>query len=335
MATYYVDPAAAGLNDGSSWADAFTDLQAAIAVAAASDVVYCRGTQTLTAPITYSCSGSLTSGLIDWIGCNASGVDDGTRFVLDGNSSVANCLNSDGGGYSRFKNFEIKGATANGVYDATADSNSCTFINCKFHLNGGTGFNGGSWGNTTYFKCSFDNNGSYGAQSNYAGTNKYLLCTFRGNLSGYYQYANMAYSTFHFGCIFSDNTGNGAFLPYGGWTIVNCVFDGNGGFGMNTDFSNCYRGTSLVGNRITNNGSYGIHDVAIGYFLGTVAYNYFNGNTSGDFGPYIVIDDAFLEDSGVETNLYTGIQGYVDAANGDYNLTADATMRRVAVTLPE
>lgn len=334
MATYYVDPAATGLNDGLTWADAFTDMQSAVAVATSGDVVYCRGTQVLSTAITLSCSGS-TSGMIDWIGCNASGVDDGTRFVLDGNSVAANCLNSDGGGYNQFKNFEITGATGNGVDDATSDSSSCVFINCKFHLNGGMGFNSGSWGNSLFFRCSFDNNGSYGLQSNYVGTQKCFFCTFIGNGNdGYYQYINTAYSSFIFGCIFADNSNYGLDLDYGGWNIINCVIDGNGGGGINTDLSDCYRGVTFVGNRLTNNNGYGFYDAGIGYFIGVVAHNFFNNNASGDFGTNISLE-GLLEDTGVDTNQYTGTIGYVDAANGDYNLTSDATMRRVPVTLPE
>lgn len=334
MATYYVDPAATGLNDGLTWADAFTDMQSAVAVATSSDVVYCRGTQVLSTAITLSCGGGTTSGMIEWIGCNASGVDDGTRFVLDGNSVAANCLNSDGGGYNRFKNFEITGATSHGVGDATADSSSCTFINCKFHLNGGMGFNAGSWGDVLFYKCAFNNNGSYGSQSNYAGTTKYIFCTFLDNASdGYYQYINTAYSSVLFGCIFAGNT-YGLDLSYGGWVIINCVIDGNTSGGIYTDLSDCYRGVAFIGNRVTNNNGYGFNDVAVGNFIGVVSHNYFEGNTSGDFSTYITLE-GLLEEGGVDTNQYTGIIGYADAANGDYNLTSDATMRRVPITLPE
>lgn len=335
MATYYVDPAATGLNDGSSWENAFTSLQTPATTAVASDIVYCRGTQQLSTGILLQASGHTISGLINFIGCNASGVDDGTRFVLDGNSVATNCLLSDGGSYSRFANFEIKGATANGVDDATSDSFTVTFINCKFHSNGGIGFDGASWVNANFFKCVFINNGSHGCQCNYSGTGKYLFCSFLDNTGyGYYQYINVAYICVFIGCIFSGNS-TGASLDYGGWVMFNCIFDGNVAHGINSDFSGCYRGTLLVGNRITNNGSYGIYDSTIGYFVGTAAFNFFDGNTNGAVNGYVKLDEGSFIENGVNTNLLTGTQGYVNAENGDYNLTADATMRRVAVTLPE
>ena len=89
MATKYVDPAAGGSNNGSDWTNAWTDIQSAFDTCVAGDIVYCRGTQTLSVTIDVDTnSGDDTSGFIKFIGCNASGVVDGTYFTINGNAGA-------------------------------------------------------------------------------------------------------------------------------------------------------------------------------------------------------------------------------------------------------
>ena len=91
MTTRYVDPAASGDNDGTSWTNAYETLQQAADNAVAGDVVYCRGTETLAARVDFDTqTGTNAGGFIKFVGCNAEGNVDGTRFVLDG----------DGGNYA-------------------------------------------------------------------------------------------------------------------------------------------------------------------------------------------------------------------------------------------
>ena len=89
MALRYVDPAAVGANNGTSWADAWTDFQDAVDNWAAGDTIYCRGTQILAAQIDVDGADGIATNPIKIIGMNASGVDDGTYFTLDGNAAVS------------------------------------------------------------------------------------------------------------------------------------------------------------------------------------------------------------------------------------------------------
>lgn len=90
MTTYYVDPLAAGSNDGTSWTNAWTSIQSAFDTAVVGDIVYCRGTQTVAARIDVDTnSGTNAGGFIKFVGCNASGTVDGTRFTIQGDGANA------------------------------------------------------------------------------------------------------------------------------------------------------------------------------------------------------------------------------------------------------
>ncbi|NIV11968.1 MAG: hypothetical protein GWN62_12055, partial [Aliifodinibius sp.] len=106
------------------------------------DIVYCRGTETLAAPIDFDTnSGNLNPGYIKFIGCNGSGTVDGTFFVLDGNSAAANCIRgvTTAQTYLWFENMEFKNATGNGV-ESIAGCDYWGFVNCIAHNNGAHGF---------------------------------------------------------------------------------------------------------------------------------------------------------------------------------------------------
>ena len=55
MADIYVKPAAGGANDGTSWTDAYTDIQSAFDTMASGDDIWCPVSYThLTLPTIYS-----------------------------------------------------------------------------------------------------------------------------------------------------------------------------------------------------------------------------------------------------------------------------------------
>src|SRR3990167_8766585 len=95
MATYYVEPGiGADVNLGTSQGagNSWATLQKAADTAVAGDTCKLIGTETLTAICDFDInSGSVASGLIKFIGVNSSDVNDGTMYVVDGNSAVVNC----------------------------------------------------------------------------------------------------------------------------------------------------------------------------------------------------------------------------------------------------
>ena len=153
MTTYYVDTTVSGgSDDGSSWANAWNDLQAAIdKPLAAGDVVLCYSNgytnrETPAATIDFDgTSGNTTSGYIKFIGCSTNtgdGSPDGTKYVLDGGGarSPLAAITSD---YIWIENFRFTNAFGDGVAAASAsDADYWVWINCDFDNNGDDGFSG-------------------------------------------------------------------------------------------------------------------------------------------------------------------------------------------------
>ena len=203
MATYYVDPAASGSNNGTSWTNAWTGMQLAIdgtngTQPAAGDTIYMRGTETLTVSIDMDGnSGDMTSGWIKWVGVNASGVEDGTRYVIDGinlPSTSGSGLNysSYGTDYQQFHNIEIKRCYFHGIsMSSNSGVNGLHAVNCSFNNNGRAGWSGAglSFGFNTpnyasFYHCQFNDNAQYGVQ----GQGHFFFCEFaRNGSSGYWQ----------------------------------------------------------------------------------------------------------------------------------------------------
>jgi hypothetical protein len=120
MATWYHDSLATGANNGTSWADAFTDI-ASLNSKANYDTVYTRNGQTITTALT------LTKYLYI-IGCNAAGVVDGTRSVFDFNNSANSITFAD---YTDCFNITFRRSTATSMVSAGWYSG---WYNCRFEL---------------------------------------------------------------------------------------------------------------------------------------------------------------------------------------------------------
>jgi len=336
MPTYYVDPAAGGNDDGTDWTNAWTTLQRAIdgtngTQPAAGDIVYCRGTETLSASVDVDGNeGSDSVGFIRYIGCNGSGNVDGTRFVLDANSAAVNCLQVAAGiDYHCFENFEFKNATSGGVI-------------------------GASWNyRWAFINCSFNNNGARGLDNNTFRSTFYILCTAYSNTTdGFF----MGFDNYMIFCSAHDNTGSGAFCNGNNQVIIGCLIYDNGDDGLegldeislamhNVIDGNADDGLQLrsgagligiIGNRITNHSGSGDNGMD---FVGEITFhgwNYLEDNDTHYANTSLALE---LLDSGVGTNDEDNAdtnEGYTSKADGseDFNLRSDASLRRTAISIP-
>jgi hypothetical protein len=320
MSTYYVDPAATGAADGSSWTDAWTSLQTAADTAEAGDTVYCRGTQTLAAAIDFDTnSGSDASGYIKFIGCNASGTNDGTYFVLDGDSTSANGIVVGAVSMVWLENIKVQNCTNSGIDNSYSNADYWMLINVWITANGSYGIDSvlvfRYW---TLWRCVITNNSSGGTYRMVR--TRFVECRVQGN-TGYGVKANQESDVFS-GCLLVDNDANSGTLQ----TFLSCVIDSHATKAISGG-SQCL----LVGCRVTGN-AIGLE--ATGSTRAALACCYFGGNTTDIDGSAY---DAMPID-GSTSHVVTGgadtDDGYVDSASDDYNLASDATLRSFAVELP-
>ena len=324
MATYYVDPAGSNTAPYDTWASAATSLQTAVTACVGNrNIIYARGTQTLTGSIDFASAASGAIGAYNKIiGCNASGDNDGTYFVLDGNNS--NGASAAGiwtrtATYWWLENIHVTQCQGDGVGGSSGYATSWVFLNCKASSNGGAGFNGNSSGSTgrVLYKCISLNNGGNGYNYNRLGL--LMFCVAKGNgARGFNSYGEVIY-----GCLAVNNKSDGIYAL--GGDIINCVVDGNGATSTNIGIDLPYTRTSAIGCRVTNQTGIGIRTSAT--HLGLTLHNFVHTCSAGEF-------NSLAGALALGGDTISGIQGYVDRAIGDYNLTADATMRRVPVTLP-
>jgi hypothetical protein len=334
MTTYYVDPAAGGANDGSSWTDAWTSLQSAADTASAGDIVYCRGTQTLTVKIDFDTnSGRSASGFIKFIGCNASGTVDGTRFALDGNSSATHAIENAGQSWLWFENVEVKNCTGDGIDCGTGTSfGNWVLVNCYSHDNSSDGIATYrlSTGNMLLLRCRFESNSGSGIDGPYVGALYVVCCSIKDN-GAFGVQADWAEDAVLVGDVIHNNGASG--IVFGsntdGGLLMHNVIHENDDHGIDHSMPEML---AIIGNRITDNGKdgtgYGINcdtgDRAV------YGWNYLDANTDGATNGNI---DALPYDSDSDTNETSGTEGYNDGANDDFNLTTSATLRNTAIEI--
>lgn len=332
MATYYVDPAAGGANDGSSWTDAWTDIQSAFDNVTSGNTVYCRGTQTLTANIDIDTNNGANTGLIRYVGANGSGTVDGTYFTLDCNGaySVNMSLSS-----HIFENFRVTNSDAVGWDCASGKSNQSIFVNCSFDTCGSHGYGNASVTHSSvslFLGCCFYNNTADGFR--YPGAlTRFVACSFFGNGGwGLYAQTSSDYAVF-LGCIFHDNTSGGIYRVDAHTTYLHNVFDGTdaaSGVGLDTvDYQ------AMLFNRFTNFSS----GTALDSNAGTgqnLSFCLFHNNSTDILLPNNLHNISYKNDIGAGS--HQGSQpgasnkadpdagdGYQDASSDDFNLDKDYT----------
>jgi len=337
---YYVDPAASGDNDGTTWANAWQTLQRAVdgtdgTQPIAGDTVYCRGTETLGVTCDFDgTEGTEADGFIKYVGCAADGTVDGTRYAMDGDSTAVNCILLAGKDYIWWENFEFYGATGAGWDRTSANWAGHVFINCISHDNGGDGFDLYYGSNTpinTFIRCqSYSNTSGWGASYRNA---VFILCEAKDNSLDGFEGTMTSGPDIYIGCL-AHNNGNGTNghgFDSGTYAVYfNCVSDENDDNGIDLQGGVA----SVIGCRLTDNGKgdssgYGLALPASK--LAVYGWNFLLNNataaTSGaGLTPIPYNDDA-------DTNETAGTEGYTDAAADDYNLTAAATLRSTAIEI--
>ena len=329
MTLRYVDPAATGNNDGTEWTHAWTDMQDALDTAVAGDVVYCRGTQTLSASLEIDTNTGSATGWIKFIGCNASGSVDGTRFVIDGDDTATYCIDhkTNSISYLWFENIEVKQATGIGWNLTGILCNYMMFINCSSNNNGSHG-----WDNFTqsaHIRCIAYENG--GSGFNLPNNGSLIFCRARNNTgNGFDLTAQLR--TALIGCIADHNGGIGFKDLYANIVLFNCVADHNTGDGVQM-YSISYGINLLIGSRITNHGTIGVDCSSKPIVEG---WNYLQDNTGDNFQNATYKQNIpYNGSSSTQEDQGDTESGYVDEDDPeDYNLTGVATLRRTGISIP-
>jgi len=309
MADWYVDPSASGANNGTSQTDAWVSIVSALASTStvAGDIIWCKGSQTLTAHLTQVAA---ISGLI-FRATNASWVSDGTRFVIDGATSYQ-IFNWGTARSNQYEYFTLRRA-ATGAYYGTTGNN--VFVGCLFELNP---VNIGSAAGSAIAQCYrtvFRNNtiGIGGASLNLS---LFDSCIFHNNTTAM---TTAGFNNKMVNCHVIDNA-NGI-VAAGGFQIDNCVLDGNTNYAVTTATGNL---ASISRSRITNNGI-GITTGVNGQVLlsGCVVSDNTTNQTTGTGGTVKLLGDTIVAN---------GLSGYIDRANKNFGLLPDATLRRLPQT---
>ena len=323
MAYYYVDPSkTAGGDSGggggadptveAEWTDAYLTLQQAADAAAAGDTVFCRGTEVLAATCDFDTNTGSWATPIKFIGLNASGVDDGTPYVLDGNSAAVNCIKIIEKYFHFFKNFELKNSTIDGVANSGGFS---TYWNVYSHHHGSDGFYHTAVNESCiFFQCCALNNVAHGFNG-WPADSFFAFCD--SSLNGSTGYAqNRGLRGLIYKCIAYDNSSYGAYGLARYQHVIGCTFDDNGVKNLNFAVSNDM--PHIAFNRLTNSPIGLAHTNAASIIYDI--YNFINGNTTD-----ISASGGYFN-AGGET---TGTQGYVAQGSGNLNLDATATLRKI------
>ncbi len=173
MPTYYVKATPSGDELGGNEANAMSIVAAADAVIAG-DTVYVKADGVYEIEdgvndcvLLLSTTGTVGAPIL-WQGYAAT-INDGGIAQINADPAgdqFANCFKAFDGNilYQVFKNFEVKGASSNGISLAGADY--WVLKNCNIHNNGGDGFSGDN--GCMFENCTFNNNSGDGVQGDQA-----------------------------------------------------------------------------------------------------------------------------------------------------------------------
>lgn len=305
--TIFVKTNATGANNGTTWTDAYTDLQLALAAAVSTDEIWvAAGTYKPTSTADRTISFVLKNGVGIYGGFA------GTEASLGQRNPSANVtiLSGDIG--------TVGVATDNSYHVVTSDGTvTATGILDGFMVTAGradgptggdpTGRGAGAYvngGSPAFVRCIFANGYASdrgGGVRVVSGSPSFTDCTFQGNFT---QMAGAGLSAGFVGgmqvksCVFRNNTvnnstGGGGIEATDNTTVVNSIVAQNSPNGMNFLGGN----NTFVNVTVANNASYGL---ALFSNPNTMANSIVNGNPTGS---------VFLGISGILTASYSDVQG--------------------------
>lgn len=347
MTTYYVDPAATGSNNGTSWTDAWTSLQTAADTAAAGDIVYCQGTQALSAQIDIDTNdGTFADGYIKFIGVKSgttntppqatdydSGNGDNGYFILNGQDNAINGLS-----ITKTKiwieNFKIHSCDGTAGIVASGEPFDTVLINVWCTDNAGHGV-GEQLRGAVLFRCKLNGNGGSGLYKPGQGC-CVVACEAIGN-TGFGIYFYSAFSLMA-DCVVHSN-GNGGSFCQARLICINSVIDGNAGHGIDV-YSAAQSAPVFIGCRFTNNNGSGksalsVRNAGIASLVGC----YFGNNATPITGTYAALpidgSTSHVVTAGTDTDETNGelLGGYKNIGADDFNLKDTATLRSQAIEL--
>ncbi len=346
MTEYYCDAdLTTGNNDGSSQANAWQNLQAAIdglngTQPTAGDKILCKGTDSISAAIDVDGNAGTAASRLELVGVNGSWAEDGTRFVIDAGDAAINVLAFVGASdYLTIRNFELRDTTGSGnginIGGYTA-LEGLILSNVYIHDMGGAGISSGSSGaySVCAVGCRFEDNGGSGVEM--PGVLEAYFCTFKGNSAHGASFIGgkpaSAPPHVFYGCEIHGNGDDGiAHSTFDGTlAVIASVVDGNTNAGLDIDTG----GVTICGARITENGT----GVDFGSLSSALMFSYMpdatedRDNTTKTAGNYEVIHDK----SGADSNELSGTDtdaGYNAPATDDFNLVSGATLKDVEIDL--
>jgi len=318
-ADHYVWPSAGGSDDGTSWEDAWVSLQSAFDNVSAGDVVYCRGTETLSAKLDIDTTDGTAANPIIFIGCDSSGTPGDDVFTVDGDSTAQHCIDDSSKDYYHFYYFRFTGATSSCVDHGNSSHYGWRYDHCLFDDAGARGHNAYSSYYGLHLHCVYRDNTDAGIY--WPGVNNWhAFCLAEGN--GKYGFFGGTRSSYY-GCLSYENTYEGFLTGYGGSFFFNCVAADNSQDGI--EISSNYN--LILGCRICGNTLYGIYSDTSDP-RNYEDYNVFEANSSGDYY------QMTTENEHPSNSDYSPADdGFVDSANDDYNVKSGAEIRSTAILL--
>lgn len=333
MADYYIDTGGSGTSPYDTWAKAANTpalAQTVLDTAVAGETIHAQGTLTLTAQLDIDTNeGDTTDGFIKLIGYNGSEVNDGTRFVIDGNNSAVNVIKNTSMDYWWFENIECKNSNGGDGFEGSGPANKNVFINCCANNNDIYGFATYDFNEGRFIRCvaySNTNDGFGNGRSNQS----YLFCRSRDNgQSGFDVY----YATgCMIGCIADHNTNDGFenVRP----DLFNCVVDGNTDNGYQAHVSTYM--PQIIGCRVTNHSGAGDIGINAGGLPLIHGWNYYQNNDGANIQNGTLAEEVPYNGATTDAEDQGDTEsGYVDEDDPeDYNLTDAATSRRTGIQIP-
>ena len=271
MTIRYFDTAGSNTAPYDTLAKAATDPQTIADLAVAGDTNYYVGTFVQITKLDFDINSGTSASPILNIGVNALGVEDGTPFTLDGNSSALHNVHITNVDNVQFRNF--KGINATGTaLECTGTVIGSHRYNCEWSSSGLYGVDGNDTSNRlNVVKERTNNNADTGS----------LDATREGHMFGCEAIGNgllgirVRALSILLDSLAHNNVSDGVQIFFGTSQVWQTTSDGNGGSGI------WYRGDSNGGglNRLTNNTSYGTRGSALAMFFYKNAYY---NNTAGE-----------------------------------------------------